>query len=46
MKKKAIVTVSYSGEIQIDLDNVGGLVNDQIKVMVMEHIAMDSSLIS
>ena len=44
--KKAIVTVSFSGEIQIDLDNLGGLVNDQIKDIVMELIAMDSNYIS
>ena len=44
--KKAIVTVSFSGEIQIDLDNLGGLVNDQIKDIVMEQIAMDSNYIS
>ncbi|HJG48629.1 MAG TPA: hypothetical protein K8U70_07085 [Facklamia tabacinasalis] len=44
--KKAIVTVSFSGEIQIDLDNLGRLVNDQIKDIVMELIAMDSNYIS
>lgn len=44
--KKALVTISFSGEIKIDLDNVGGLVNDQIKDMVMERIAMDTSIIS
>lgn len=44
--KNARVTITFSGQIEVELDDTAGLINDEIKDRAMEKIANDFELLS
>lgn len=44
--KNAKVTVTFSGHIVMNLEDTGGLINDEIKDRAMEKIATDLELLT
>lgn len=44
--KNARVTITFSGQIEVELDDTVGLINDEIKDRAMEKIANDFELLS
>lgn len=44
--KNVKVTITFSGHIEVNLDDTGGLINDEIKDRAMEQIANNPELLA